>query len=359
MSSSPYASPLGRIKAQLPQFLPKDAYLPLLGAPDVGEIAKLLEPTTYGPYLGQAATTYRGVDLVAVAVNRYFVQRNRMGLEVAPFAGRPVVQAYLRRWDIQNVGAILAAKVQGRTLTEAETFLVSPRELPAGLLAGSMVLDDFRLLTQAPSVEAVVQGLLKFGYGAVLLPMVEEFQRTKDIFPLLSALDRYYYAQLLEAARFFQGDEWTVRRFVQTEIDLRNQLLLLKGRDAGLPPEVVLGRFLDGGEVGRAAAQDLYSTARDVPDLVQALESRSPRLSDGLERYRGDRSLVGFEAALTRSRAVDQLRQLRSYPLSLSVIFAFLLLAELERNDLQRIVFARAYGVPRDQFEPLLISPSL
>ncbi|HLY77225.1 MAG TPA: V-type ATPase subunit [Thermoplasmata archaeon] len=359
MSSSPYASPLGRIKAQLPSFLPKEIYGALSNAPDVGEIAKLLEPTPYGPYLGQAAATYRGADLIEVAVNRYFVQRNRMGLEVAPFAGRAIVQAYLRRWDIQNVGAILAAKVQGRTVSEEETFLVSPRELPAGLLAGPMVLDDFRLLMQAPTVEAVVQGLVRFGYGAVLLPLVEEFQRSKDIFPLLSALDRYYYAHLLEATKFFQGDEWTVRRFIQTEIDLRNLLLLLKGRDASFPPEVVFARFLDGGEMGRAAAQDLYSAARDVPALVQALESRAPRLADGLGRYSSDRSLVGFEAALARQRAIDQLKQLRSYPLSLAVIFAFLLLAELERNDLQRVVFAKAYGVPREQFEPLLISPSL
>jgi V/A-type H+/Na+-transporting ATPase subunit C len=359
MSSSPYASPLGRIKAQLPSFLPKEMYATLANAPDVGEISKLLEPTPYGPYLGQAAATYRGADLVAVAVNRYFVQRNRMALEVAPFAGRPVVQAYLRRWDIQNVGAILAAKAQGRVLGEEETFLVSPRELPAGLLAGPMVLDDFRLLMQAPSVEAMVQGLVKFGYGAVLLPLVENFQRTKDVFPLLSALDRYYYAQLLEATRFFQGDEWTVLRFIQSEIDVRNMLLLLKGRDAGFAPEIVFPRFIEGGEWAKAAAQDVYATARDVPALVQALEPRAPRLSDGLERYRTDRSLVGFEAALTRARAIEQLKQLRTYPLSLSVIFAFLLLSELERNDLQRIDYAKAYGVARDEFEPLLISPSL
>ena len=359
MSSSPYASPLGRIKAQLPQFLPKDTYATLANAPDVGEIAKLLEPTPYGPYLGQAAATYRGAELIEVAVNRYFVQRNRMGLEVAPFSGRAIVQAYLRRWDVQNVGIILSAKVQGRVLTEAETFLVSPREIPAGLIAGPMVLDDFRLLMQAPSVEAVVQGLVKFGYGAVLLPLVETFQRTKDIFPLLSALDRYYYSHLLESAKFFQGDEWTVRRFIQTEIDVRNLLLLLKGRDGNFTSETVFARFLEGGEFGRTAAQDLYASARDVPDLVHALEARAPRLPEGLERYSADRSLVGFEAALTRQRAIEQLKQLRSYPLSLSVIFAFLLLAELERNDVQRIVFAKAYGVTREQFEPLLISPAL
>ncbi len=359
MSSSPYASPLGRIKAQLPSFLGKDAYAALVAAHDASDLSRLLEPTAYGPYLAQTAATFRGYDLIEVAVNRCFVQRNRTALELAPFAGRGPVQAYLKRWDIQNLATILSAKAQGRTLREAETFLVSPRELPAGLLAGPMLLDDFRLLLQAPSVEAVVSGLMKFGYGAVLLPLVESFQRTKDVFPLLAALDRYYYQQLAESARFFQGDEWTVRRLVESEVDVRNVLLLLKGRDAELPPETVFARFLDGGSLGRAAAQDLYQGARGVPELVQALEGRYAQLPDGLARYAEDRSLVGFETALVAERSVATLRELRAYPLSLAIIFAYLLLAELERSDLRRIVYAKAYGVGRDRLEPLLVSPRL
>jgi V/A-type H+/Na+-transporting ATPase subunit C len=359
MAGSPYASPLGRLKAYLPQFLSKDQVTALANARDVNEVAKLLEPTPYGPVIASTAATFHGSELLEIAINRYFVQRNRLAIEVAPFAGKPVVVAYLRRWDIQNIAEILSAKAQGRPMKESETFLVSSRELPAGLIAGPLTLDDFRLLMQQPTVEAVVQQLVRFGYGAVLLPLVETFQRTKDIFPLLHALDRYYYAQLLEAARFFQGDEWTVRRFTQSEIDLRNVLVLLKGKDAGLPAETVFGRFIDGGELPRAAAQDLFSQGGGLPDLVSALEPRFPKISEGLARYQADRSLVGFEIALARERAIKELRQLRTYPLSLAIIFAFLLLAELERADLRRIVFAKVYAMPPSELQPLLIVPQL
>jgi V/A-type H+-transporting ATPase subunit C len=359
MAGSPYAVSLGRLKAQFPQFLPRELLTPLANARDVGEVAKLLEPTPYGPVLAQAAVTYRDAELLEVAANRLLVQRNRLGLEVAPFAGRAVVNAYLKRWEIQNVAAILSAKAQGRPVQESETFLVSSRDLPAGLLSGPMTLDDFRLLLQASNVEGVVNQLVRFGYGAVLLPLVEGFQRTKDVFALQHALDRYYFAQLLEVARFFQGDEWTVRRFIQSEIDVRNVLVLLKGKDARLETEAVMGRILEGGEFPRSQAQDAYTTSRTVPEVVSTLEGRFPKLGEGLGRYQSDRSLVQFEVVLTRERALRELRQLRTYPLSLAIIFTFLFLAELERNDIRRIVFAKVYGIAPDDLRPLLILPVL
>jgi V/A-type H+-transporting ATPase subunit C len=358
MSGSPYASSLGRFKAVFPSFLPKEIYASLLNAKDVGEITKILEPTVYGSDIAQAAASYRGAELLEVAINRLFVRRNRMALESAPFAGKPAIQAYLRRWDVQNLGLVFSAKAQGRPVQETELFLVSSRELPAGLFAGTLTLDDFRLLLQQPTMEAIASTLVRFGYGTLLLPLLENYQRTKDIFPLLAALDRDYYQRLVEAPRYFQGDEWTVRQFIQGEIDARNVLLLLKGKDAELPWDEVASRFLDGGTIARAPAQDLY-VARGVPELVGSLESRFPTLAEGLERYRDDRSLVGFEAALTRDRAIKEFRRMRTYPLSLAIVFSFLLMAELERADLRRIIYGKLYGISADALAPLLIVPRL
>lgn len=358
MSGSPYASSLGRLKAHFTVFLGKETYGALTNAKDLSEVSKLLEPTAYGPALAQAAALYQGAPLLEVAVNRTFVQRNRLAYEATPFAGKPLVAGYLRRWDIQNIALVLAAKAQGRSITETESFLVSSRDIPAGLFAGTMTLDDFRLLLQQPTLEAVAQSLVKFGYGSVLLPLLESYGKTRDIFPLLQALDRDYYQKVLEASKFFQGDEWTVRQFVQSEVDVRNVLLLLKGKDAGLPIELVNERFLDGGSVLRAQAADVYS-ARGVPELVSALEGRFPGLTEGNPVYHENRSLTGYESALNRDRAVRELRRLRSYPLSIGVIFAFLMLAELERADLRHVVYGKLYGVSVATVSALLVVPRL
>ncbi len=356
MSGSPYAAALGRFKAVFPAFLAKEAYPPLVAAKDLAEVTKLLEPTAYGPEIAQAAASYRGSDLLELAINRLFVRRNRLALEAAPFVGKPVIAAFQRRWDIQNLGLLFSAKAQGRPVAETEVFLVSSRDRPAGFLAGALTLDDYRNLLALPSLEAAVAALVKFGYGATLLPLLETYQRSHDVFPLVQALEREYYQKLLEAARYFQGDEWTIRHFIQSEIDFRNVLLLLKGKAAELPVEELQTRWFEGGLWPKASVPELFAP-RGIAELVQALEARFPTLPEGLGRYQEDRSLVGFEVTLLRDRAVRELRRLRTYPLSLAILFSFLLVSELERIDLRRIIYGKLYAIAADQIDTLLILP--
>jgi len=358
MAGSPYASALGRLEPEFPAFLAKETYATLLAAKDITDLAKLLETTPYADDLVRARTTHPGSSMLEVAINRTFVRRNRHAYETTPYAGRRVVAAYLGRWDLQNIELILSAKAQGRPITETEDHLVSSREIPAGLYAGVMTLDDFRLLLAQPSVEAMVAALTPFGYGATILPLLEAFERTHDIFPILAALDRQYYRDVLAAARFFQGDEWVVRGLLASEIDARNALLLLKGKRAELPLAELLPRWVPGGSLGDEAAGDLYS-ARGVPELADRLAERFPTVAEGTEEFRAGGNLSGYETALHRDRATRELKRLRTYPLSLSVVFAYLLRSEVERGDLRRLAFGKLYGLPSERLAKLLVAPAL
>ena len=357
-SSSPYASSLGRLRADAGSFLPRDLYSSLVHASNVDELVKQLTPTPYAFDLESARAAYTGIALLESALNRTLVRRNHHAFEATPFAGRLVVASYLKRWDIQNLTLLLSSKVQGRSLSIGEVELVSSRDLPAGLLAGAMTLDDFRDLLNQPTVDALVAQLVRFGYGGTLLPLIEAFERTRDIFPLTFALEVQYYHDVLETARFFQGDEWIVRQFVKSEIDLRNVLVLLKGKDVDVPLDDLLTRWLDGGDLAKGEVSDLYA-ARTVPELIERLTPRYPALPEGNAAYQESQSLSGYEVALHRERAATELKRLRSYPMSLGGIFTYLLLAELERADLRRIAFGILYGLPAEKLTPLLVSPRL
>ena len=358
MAGSPYASALGRLKPDFASFLPKETFGTLLASKDVNDLAKILESTIYGDDIAHERATRTGGPLVEAAINRMLVKRNRRAFESTPFAGRLLVGAYLGRWDVQNVELILASKAQSRPITETEVELVSSREIPAGLYAGVMTLDDIRGVVAQPTIEATVTALVRFGYGTTILPLLEAYQRTHDIFPIFHALDAQYFRDVLAAARFFQGDEWVVRQFVASEVDARNILLLLKGKSHELPIDQVQERWLAGGSLGVNELNDLYSS-RTVPELVERLVGRSPSLAEGNAEFQATESLTGYEAALQRDRAVAELKRLRTYPLSICVIFTYLLLAELERADLRRITFGRLYHLPNERIEPLLVSPRL
>lgn len=358
MAASPYASALGRLLPDFPAFLSAEVYARLLAARDANEVAKTLEGTVYAPDLDAVRATHTGIGLVEIAINRTFVRRNHRAFQAAPFAGRPVVGAYLARWDVENIEMILSSKAEHRTVRETEEHLVSSRDLPTGLYAGVLTLDDYRGLLEQPTVDAVATALVRYGYGSTILPLLEAYQRSGDIFPILHALDVEYYRTVLGGTRFFQGDEWIVRELLRSEIDGRNALLLFKGKAAGLPYEEVAARWLDGGAIPAADAADLFGV-RGVPELADRLQGRFPSIAEGNAEYASGGSLVGYEAAIERDRAVRELKRLRAYPLSLGVIFAFLLRAEVERGDVRRIAFGRLYGIPNDRLEPLLISPRL
>jgi V/A-type H+/Na+-transporting ATPase subunit C len=358
MAGSPYASALGRLQPEFPAFLTKESYTSLLAAKDATDLAKQLETSPYADDIVRARTTHPGSSMLEVAINRTFVRRNRHAYDASPYAGRRVVAAYLGRWDIQNIELILSSKAHGRPVTETEDYLVSSRDIPAGLYAGVMTLDDFRLLLTQPTLEATVSALTQYGYGATVLPFLEAFERTHDSFPILAALDRHYYAEVLAASRFFQGDEWVVRSLLSSEIDVRNALLLVKGKRLEVPLAEILPRWIAGGTLGEEAAGDLYS-ARGVPELADRLADRFPSITEGTEEFQQGGNLSGYETALQRDRASRELKRLRTYPLSLAVIFAYLLRNELERGDLRRLAFGKLYGLPTERLSKLLVTPSL
>jgi V/A-type H+/Na+-transporting ATPase subunit C len=356
--SSPYASAMGRLTVRSAAFLPKETFLLLAASKDLTDVAKILEGTAYSADLASAATLYQGEAVLEAAVNRLFVRRCRGVLDATPFAGKSTVAAYLRRFDLQNIGLILSAKAQDRKVSETDAFLISSRDVPAGLFAGAMTLDDFRQILAQPTLEAVVQQLVKFGYGGSLLAHLDEYGRTKDIFPLLKVLDQEYYAQLLKQIRYFQGDEWNLRLFVRSEIDVRNALLLLKGKEAKVAPESLFERFIEGGALSQSAATELYQSA-SVPELVEALKARFPAVTEGLAAYQESGTLTGFEVALTKERAYREILRMRSFPLSGAILFTFLMRAELERSDLRRVIYGRLYGVAPATIQAQLVVPRL
>ncbi len=358
MAGSPYASALGRLKPEFTSFLSKETFATLLAARDPNDLAKLLETTAYAPDIVRARATHPGSSMLEVAVNRTFVRRNRHAYDSSPFSGRPIVAAYLARWDIENIELILSAKATGRTVTETEDHLVSSRDIPAGLYAGVMTLDDFRQLLSQPTLEATAASLVQYGYGPSVLPLLEAFDRTHDIFPIFNALDRAFYRNVLAATRFFQGDEWVVRAFFSDEIDARNALLLLKAKNAELPLDQAVAGWLEGGPFAAGEASDMYS-ARGVPELAERLSEKFPSIAQGTEEYRSGKSLVGYEVALQRDRATREFKRLATYPLSLSVIFAYLFRNELERGDLRRMAFGKLYGLSPERIGSLLVSTTL
>jgi len=353
LPTSQYASSFGRLQAISLNLLSKETMQNLMKAKDEGEMIKILEPTWYGPEIEKAATLFKDADLLEVALNRHLVQVNKIALEATPFNGKSAVRAYLSKWDMYNIELILSSKSMNRPITEVESFLVSSRHVPAGISAGNISHDEMKVILSQNNVDGVVNQLVKYNYGTILMQNLEVYQKTGDLGPMMSALQAHYYQNLLESLKFFQGDEGIIRGLIRAEIDKKNVLSLLKAKESNLDKELLSKHIIEGGMVSKNELLDIYG-AKDVPEIVGRIENRF-MLVNALAQYKKSKSLIDFEVALDKFINSEYVSKLKNIALSIGTIFYFIIKMEQERENIKRIAYGKRYNLSTEHITSLLL----
>jgi V/A-type H+-transporting ATPase subunit C len=241
----------------------------------------------------------------------------------------------------------------GRTITETEPFLVSSRNFPAGISAGNIPHDEIKIILSQSGVEATVNQLLKYSYGSILLQYLDAYQKTTDLGPMIAGLQAYYYQTLLESLRFFQGDEGIIREMFRTEIDKRNILNLLKGKETNADKSIVSKHVVDGGQIPVSELMDIYGV-NNVLEIVNRIENHFP-LGQALAHYRNTGSLVEFEIGLNKFINNKYVNKLKNIALSIGSIFYFIITAEHERDNIRRIAYGIRYNISADRIASLMM----
>jgi V/A-type H+/Na+-transporting ATPase subunit C len=341
-----WPSSSGTLKVESLNFLTKDQLSQLAKAEDVKHIAELLESTWYRPYIEEAASEYKMPEAIEVAVNRHLIDVNKTAVRVCSMFHKNALLAYLSKWDIENIELVIAAKSLGRTLEQAAPFLVSTRNVPVSLSSSQISFSELNALLQQPDVEAVLNSLVKYGYGSVLLAQLGNFRKSGDLGVFSSALHNLYYSRLLWELRFLQGDEGVIREFVRAQIAERNILTLLKSREVKLDKEIFSQHLVSNGLIPLDSLLEAYSSP-SMGDIVKRMEPWFD-LSSALEKYGRNGDLTEFEVSMDKLIVSKYIAKFRSFSISLATIFAFVLQAEVERQNIRRITYAKQYRMTEE-----------
>jgi V/A-type H+/Na+-transporting ATPase subunit C len=334
-------------------FLNKELMNNLIKAEDLNAMIRRLESTWYGPEIERAASMYSGPELLEVAMNRHIVETNRVALQVTPFSRKAAIQAYLSKWDIYNIELILSSKAIGRTITETEPFLVSSRNFPAGITAGNISHDEMKIILAQPTFEGVVNQLVKYKYGVILIQHLDTYQKTGNLSPMIADLMEFYYTNLLDMLKFYQGDEGTIRDLVRTQMDKKNILTIMKAKESNLDREIVKKHLISGGNISVEELLDIYGT-NNISELSIRIDEIL-KLGDLLEYYKNSNSLIDFEVALDKYIHLRYIRKLKNIALSIGSIFYFILKAETEWDNVKRIAYGKRYGFSEERINSMLI----
>ncbi|MGC8663439.1 MAG: V-type ATPase subunit [Thermoplasmata archaeon] len=348
-----YAYAYARAKAIESSLLNTSIIDQLVSAPDLQQIISILMETPYKEYISFYSTKYSGVELIEMSLNSHLVKISRIALNITPRIGLDALRSYVSKWDIANIKIIISSKVLGRKINETEMFLLSERDLPAGIVAGQITSEDFKIMIEEQDIDSIVKYLLKFPYGKVLMENMESFKKTGDPGQMLLSLDLFYFDNLIQKIKLFQGNEMPVLHLISSQIDSKNIMTLIRGIDMGISPPELRKYMVDGGNLKGQKLDDLLhaSSINDIVDKVKDIYD----LSKALEIYNESKDIKEFEIQLENYIINRNISSFRIASPGFASVIGLLLMFETERENIRKVAYGKQYKFSNERIKSMLI----
>ncbi len=335
--SSDYGYINARVKGMKAKLLGQTFYQAALDASDFKTFTVALMQTPYMRELEEAQARESGLGAVDQAVARNVYHTAHGLLTFSDGQARELIGMLLMRFDLANVKAIARGKHAGKGLEEIQGSLFPAGELKPSLLEQAAVAADMAAAAQ-------VLALARTEVTSAFLRAARRYQTQPDLYTLEVALDKAYYAGMLERADAAKAPA-ALKRYLQLEIDAANLRTALKVR--GADGSTVRELFVPGGrEIRRPTFEAIANDAEG--GALSALAGGT--FASVATAAQGDGGLGAAEAEV-RKVLDDHAKRMSLSPLDIGVVLDFLRRKEAEAAQLRLIARGKFYGVPRAALE--------
>ncbi|WP_227375033.1 V-type ATP synthase subunit C [Haladaptatus halobius] len=343
--TSNYEYVSARVKARRAALFDEEDYRKLLRM-GPGEIARFMEETEYEAEVNALGARYDGVDLVEYALNRNLAKHFDDLLDWADGKLYVLIARYLRKFDAWNVKTVLRG-----IYADADNQSVRDDMIRAGEFDETL-LDR---LSDAGTIEDVVEMLDTTIFGDHLEAAYEDYETTELLIPLENAVDRAYYEGLMGGVSDTENRAMQLYvEFLQAEIDFRNvrNALRISRSGANIDPSEY---FIEGGRL--FSATELGQLAGNTEELIAQIRDSSygSELDEALDELKRADSLIGFEHALDAALLEYSNHLSHVFPLSVCPVLAYVLAKQREVDNIRAIARGREAGLSEDEIEEELV----
>jgi V/A-type H+-transporting ATPase subunit C len=338
---SDYATIHARVRATYADMLDAEIWPQLCDAQSYAALIETLKTTVYGPYLNavqdQDLTSRRAVYQIKGHLADKFAQIIRF----VPGSARPLITQLYRLYEVDNLKALLRGIASG-VAWEQVRYVLFPlgafTVLPAEGMAGE------------ESVPAAVERLRGTPYWDTLSHAMERFHAEQSLFPLEVALDLNYWREMWrDVNALARTDRAQAKRLVGSLLDTNNLMWAIRYRVYHhLSEEEIINYTLPFGY--RLHDRDIRAIAAGA-EIAPVVRRVFPALADPGPLLQEPRSgLPDLERRLQQYLVRECRLAFTGYPFHVGVPLAYLLLSELEIQDLTVLVEAKALGVPAERY---------
>ncbi len=347
-----YAFINAKLKTRLSTLLPDDFFSRLIRTSTLNEAVQQLRDTEFSSvaqvYEATGDLKSGELELFSLEAELFRGVRKLLSGDLLSF-----LDALFRRLEIDNLKAGLRLWLD-RNIRKRDI------STPLGYLYRERLVDEYDIgrLIQAPDIDGLQQALAGTPYRDILARMEDSFAQNPSMFSLETALDRFYYHGIYQAAgQLDSADRTIVARMVGTDIDLQNLARMF--RFSGfyqMNPEEIRPHLIPGGlrlpmdlivEAGRS--QD----NRQIPEAVTAGYPEIGALSSVRGEDMSSRLLL-VEGLLQQILSREISRLLSGYPFTVGIMLAYFSLKHREIKRLCAVLNAKSYGMGEEAMGELV-----
>lgn len=335
-----------RVRALYSRMLTPERWNRLCEATSFEALITLLKETAYGPYLSEVEEKRLTSRRAVYQINGYLANAYLTVIRLAPVQARALLEQLYRQFEVDNLKAVLRGVATGASWEEIR-YVLFP-------LGPSTVLPA-EAMSEAGSMAAAVQQLRGTPYYRTLTHAMERYTAEQSLFPLEVALDLDYWRELWsDVNRLPERDRTQAQRIVGSLLDMNNLMWAMRylvyhqlSEEEIINYTLPIGyqvrdahiRAIAGGaDIAHILAQ-VYPDLTDVESLLREPKVGLPEVELQLQRHIAERCRAAFVG----------------YPFHIGIPLAFVILNELEIQDLTVLSEAKSLQIPAERFQPHLL----
>ncbi len=350
---SGYAAINARVRAMYSTLLSSHELAALSEAEDFPGLIGLLKHSAYSPYLESLSEKELTPRRVLFQIKGRLADAYNSVIHMAPEGARPVLIQLYRSFEVGNLKAILRAIVTGPGRDEEGSLWEQVRDVLFPM--GSISVLPAQAMVEAGNVAAAVELLQGTRYEETLSFAMKRYSAEQNLFPLEVALDLNYWRQLWSEARRLSGlDRDYAQRIIGSLLDMNNLMWAIRYRIYHrLSEEELINYTLPFGY--RVRDEDVRAIAAGT-DIAAVVQRVYPDLTDVNSLLEEPLSgLSQLEARLKRHVVEQCLAAFAGNPFHVGVPLAFLVLTDVEIQDLTVLIEAKASRLADEDFRPYLL----
>jgi V/A-type H+/Na+-transporting ATPase subunit C len=348
-----YAAVCARVRVKYANLISPSQMRQLADAPDLTAFSEALKRTPYEQLASDIHESWAPTAALAGSFRRVLAEEAASVIRATPGVARRVVARLHRRHEVNNIKAVLRGIAASRPDNGPSTTWtrIQPLLFPLGELS-PLPLEQ---MTEAGGIPAAIELLRGSPYHEVLVFALRRYSAEQSLFPLEVALDLAYWRSLWQEARRLPGeDHRQATRVVGALIDASNLMWAIRYKVyKQLSEEELINYTLSIGYRVRDTDIRAIAAGAEIASVVRRLY---PEAQDVLTKHDDLKAdLPQLETELRRALAARCVAAFLGNPFHIGLPLAFLVLHDLEVQDLTTLLEAKASAASADEYQPFLL----